>query len=506
MEGGVYGATLHGGRARLVRVEALLGRGLSRTIVVGIPDAVAREARERLPSALQRHGFPFPGGKVLFNLVPAQLPKGGLPLDLALAVALLVAQGRLPQLQKPFVFVAELDLKGHLGPPARATLLAAMAARGTAAGLVTAPDAAPEAALAPGLAVFAASDLAAVAALVRDPERAARASPVPGPPPLTHALRLDDVRGQAAARRAAVIAAAGRHPILFQGPPGTGKTLLARRIAALLPALTPERALETAQIEAAHGRVRALPVRPPVRAPHPSISPQGMFGGGHPLRPGEVSRAHGGVLFLDELPEFARPVLEGLRQPLEEREVRLQRVQEWAVFPADFLLVAARNPCPCGYATHRDIPCTCTPGQRHLYQTRTSGPLLDRFDLFVEMGPVAPEEIGGPPTPPTEEQARAWIEQAAALQRERAGRAGFGPASAATLDDLRADGLPRETDMLLSGAARTLALSGRGCLRALRVARTIADMAGEPRIRAEHLREALTYRFQRAALEEMLVC
>lgn len=495
VETGIYGATLYGGKARLVRVEALLGRGLSRVQVVGMPDAVALEARERLPPALRRHGFSFPKGKVLFNLVPAQLPKSGLPLDLALAVAVLAAQRLLPPPRQPLLFLAELDLEGRLGPPARGTLLAAMAARGHLAGVVTAPEAAPEGALAPGVPVYGVGDLGGVAALLRDPAAAATAQPVTSQaaaaPP---AERLDDVRGQDVARRAAIIAAAGRHALLLQGPPGTGKSLLARRLVNLLPPLPPERALELALIEAARGRVRALAERPPLRAPHTSISPQGMLGGGHPLRPGELSRAHGGVLFLDELPEFARPVLEGLRQPLEEKEVRLQRVLEQAVFPADVLLVAAMNLCPCGYTGHPKMPCACTLAQKQRYRARTSGPLLDRFDLFVEVGPVEPWRLQGPPTPPSDEEARAWLERAAALQRRRGARGRPPLASQASLQDLRAEGMAPQADALLQSAAERFGFSGRGCVRCLRVARTIADLLGCERVGGEHVREAITYR------------
>ncbi len=495
---GIYGAALHGGRARLVRVETLLGRGLSRIVLVGMPDAVAREARERLPAALRRHGFGFPRGKVLLNLVPAQFPKGGLPLDLALAISILVAQGSLPPPPRPWLLLAELDLEGRLHPPARGTLLAALAAGEAGAdfaGIITAPAVAAEAALAPGIRAWGAVDLSEAAELLQDPDQSPAAQPLEaGAGAAAEALRLEQVRGQSAARWAAVIAAAGRHPVLFQGPPGTGKSMLARRLVELMPPVEEDTALDLAQVEAALGRVRELPRRPPLRAPHSSVSAQALLGGGVPLRPGELSRAHGGVLFLDELPEFQRPALEGLRQPLEDGEVRLQRAREWATFPARALLVASCNPCPCGYLTHRRIPCRCTPARLAQYRLRVSGPLLDRFDLFVEMGPVAAEALEGPPTPPSQEQALSALATAQEQQQRRRRSGGFDLAGRASLEQLTAAGVQPEARRLLTQATERLHLSGRGHLRCLRVARSLADLAGRAVVEAEDLERALAYR------------
>ncbi|RMH02016.1 MAG: ATP-binding protein, partial [Planctomycetota bacterium] len=306
--------------------------------------------------------------------------------------------------------------------------------------------------------------------------------------------RLEDLRGQVHARWAAIVAAAGRHPLLLQGPPGTGKSMLARRVADLLPPLEPDRAMELARIEALVGPLAGLPSRPPLRAPHCSCSVQALLGGGHPLRPGELSRAHGGVLFLDELPEFPRPALEGLRQPLEERCVRLLRAREEAVFPADALLVAARNPCPCGFLGHPRIPCRCTTAALGRYAQRVSGPLLDRFDLFVEMGPVPAAELDGPPTPPGRAEADAALERARAVQAERSRRGSFAEAGRAELDPILAEGIEPAARRLLQRAGEELRLSGRGHLRCLRVARTLADLDGGGPVALHHLRRALTYR------------
>jgi magnesium chelatase family protein len=497
----IFCAALYGGKAHLIRVETLLSRGLPRVQLIGMPDAVAKEARERLPAALASHGFPFPRGRILFNLVPAQLPKGGLPIDLALAVGLLQAQGQLPRFQTPHLFLAELDLQGHLRSPARGTLLAALeASRCTQPHVITTPEAAQEASLAPGIRAYGLHDLGEVVEFLRGNVSLAafQAAPVPaesqsqanGLPP----LRLEDVRGQVHARQAAILAVAGRHALLLQGPPGTGKSLLAHRLAHLLPTLSTQHALELAQMEALFGPVLELPQRPPFRAPHPSVSAQGIFGGGRPLRPGELSRAHGGLLFLDELPEFQRPVLEGLRQPLEDREVRIQRVQEWAHFPADVLLVAARNPCPCGYSTHPSVPCTCTPALLSRYRSRTSGPLLDRFDLFAEMGPVSAERLQAPPTSPTQNEAQDQLERATSMQAKRLAARSFGPASYAQMPALQAAGVSARARQCLQLAGETLALSGRATLRCLRVARTVADLEGSASIRRAHVMRALTFR------------
>ena len=497
----IFGATLFGSRAHLVRVETQTGRGLSRVILVGMPDAVAREARERLPAAFLQHQFAFPKGKVLFNLVPAQLPKCGLPFDLALAVSLLVAEHQAPAPQAKTLFLAELDLEGRLHPPARGTLLAALAAvQKDCFTLITAPDAAPEAHLAPGMRAYGLTDLAEVVEYLKQPDSfrpSARAAPTDcndATGAIKSAARLDDLRGQPHARRAAVLAIAGRHSMWMQGPPGTGKSMLARRLSLLLPDLNPQRALEVASVEALLRPLTHLSSRPPFRAPHTSASAQALLGGGSPIRPGELARAHGGILFLDEIPEFARPVLEGLRQPLEEGEVRLQRAREWATYPADVQLIATSNPCPCGYATHPKIPCRCTPARLNAYAQRVSGPLRDRFDLFVEMGPVAAEALEGPPTAPPDEEIRTTLQQTLDFQQDQKKTRGFSTSSEATLNQIRTAGLDLASRSLMRQAVATLPLSGRGLLRCLRVARTIADLQQREPLVVQDLKEALSYR------------
>jgi magnesium chelatase family protein len=480
MTAAVLGATLFGDSAHLVRVETRMGRGLSRVIMVGMPDAATREARERLPAALARHDFSFPKGKVLFNLVPAQLPKRGLPFDLALAVSLLIQDRQLPVLKSSVLFLAELDLQGRLRPPARGTLLASLAAlQEKCTVVITAPESAQEAAIAPGIQAYGLMDLQEVKEFLRQPqafrpaaaaqERTALAAS--GSHSQRLQLRLDDLRGQPSAREAAVIAVAGRHSLLLQGPPGTGKSMLARRLPGLLPPLEQQVALQLAQVEALLGPVPAIPTMAPFRAPHTSASAQALLGGGQPLRPGEIARAHGGILFLDELPEFARPVLEGLRQPLEEKEVRLQRAREWATYPADVMLVATSNPCACGFVTHPKIPCRCTPTRLQTYRNRISGPLQDRFDLFVEMGPVSADAIQQEASPPLDEDILQKLNDTRDFQRQQLQKRGFALASLAVIP-----------------------LSGRGMLRCLRVARSAADLECRPSIRAADMRKALSFR------------
>lgn len=497
----IFGAALFGGQAELVRVEVLLSRGLPKTLLVGMPDIPAKEARERLPSALAAFGFQFPKARVLFNLVPAQIPKGGLPLDLAMATALLQALGGVKQLQESILLLAELDLEGRLRPPARGTLLATLrAAEGNQIRtVITAVESATEAAIAPNICAIGCADLGEVAAVLngknagRDGRKIRNTAVVPEDLH-SNGLLLEDIRGQNHARWAGILAVAGRHPLLLQGPPGTGKSMLAMRLASLLPPLEEATAMDLARVEALIGPVTGLPTRAPFRSPHPSVSAQGIFGGGRPLRPGEISRAHGGLLFLDEFPEFQRPVLEGLRQPLEEKEVRLQRAQEWATFPADVLLVAARNPCPCGFATHPVIPCECTPHNLHRYRNRTSGPLLDRFDLFAEMSPVAPDDLQAPPTQPTQQQAIDWIAQAHKQQIDRKDRGSFSLASQASLETLKAEGISQNAWRTMVRAADTLHLSSRGVLRCLRVARTLADGEGLQKINRSLVLRALSFR------------
>ena len=488
----IYAATIHASKAHLVGVESRSDPGLSRVIMVGMPDTVAKESRERLPAAMKYHGYAFPRGKVLFNLFPAQIPKRGVPIDLALTTSLLVEEQYALPPRKPTLFLAELDLQGRLHPPAYGTLLASLEAVENNMQIVTAHQAANEAALAPGAEVYSFSDLKEVVAFLNAQDSHLPIEPKNISARPTNELRLDEIRGQQHAHNAAALCAVGRHSLWLQGPPGTGKSMLAQRVIRLLPDLPCDTAMQLARVEALLGPITSMPRRPPFRSPHTTTSAQGLLGGGSPLRPGEMSRAHGGILFLDEMPEFTRPALEGMRQPLEEKEVRLQRAQDWAKYPADVIMLATSNPCPCGYLSHPKIPCRCSETRIETYLSRVSGPLQDRFDLFVEMGPVAADVLDGPATAQSDEDVIARITAAKEFQRSK--DRVFTCSNEASLAQIIEAGILPEAQTQMRKASTLLALSGRAVLRCLRVARSNADLNQRAAIALEDVQQALSFR------------